>query len=97
MSTEQDKNLSAPSITLRDVDAAIKQEDYYVFPGTTTTVCLLVLVNGFTVIGESACVSVENFDEETGRIVARANACNKVWAYLGYQLTEDLFRNIKHG
>ena len=31
------------------------------------TFCVLVLQNGFTVTGESACVSPENFDAEIGR------------------------------
>ena len=37
------------------------------------TFCVLVLKNGFTVTGESACVSRENFDAEIGRKVAREN------------------------
>lgn len=50
------------------------------------TICVLVLRNGFTVTGESACASPENFDAETGRQVARQNAINKIWPLLGYQL-----------
>ena len=42
------------------------------------TFCVLVLKNGFTVTGESACVSPENFDAEIGRRVARENAVNKM-------------------
>ena len=43
------------------------------------TFCVLVLRNGFTVTGESACASPENFDAEVGRRIARENAINKVW------------------
>lgn len=50
------------------------------------TFCVLTLENGFTVTGESACVSPENFDTEIGRKVARQNAINKVWPLLGYEL-----------
>ena len=50
------------------------------------TFCVLVLRNGFTVTGESACASPENFDAEIGRKVARANAVQKVWPLLGYAL-----------
>ncbi len=42
------------------------------------TFCVLVLRNGFTVTGESACASPENFDAELGRKIARANAVNKI-------------------
>lgn len=54
------------------------------------TFCVLVLRNGFTVTGESACVSRENFDSEIGRKVARENAVNKLWPLLGYALKEKL-------
>lgn len=54
------------------------------------TFCVLVLRNGFTVTGESACASPENFDAEIGRKVARANAIEKIWPLMGYQLREQL-------
>ena len=50
------------------------------------TFCVLVLKNGFTVTGESACASPENFDAEIGRNIARQNAVAKVWPLLGYEL-----------
>ena len=54
------------------------------------TICVLVLRNGFTVTGESACASPENFDAEIGRKIARQNAVQKVWPLLGFALKERL-------
>lgn len=54
------------------------------------TFCVLVLRNGFTVTGESACASPENFDAALGRKIARANAVNKVWPLMGYELKSKL-------
>lgn len=54
------------------------------------TFCVLVLRNGFTVTGESACASPENFDPEIGRKVPRANAVAKVWPLMGYELKQRL-------
>ena len=54
------------------------------------TFCVLVLKNGFTVTGESACASPENFDAEIGRKVARENAINKIWMLEGYLLKQQL-------
>ena len=54
------------------------------------TFCVLVLRNGFTVTGESACASPENFDAEVGRKIARQNAVQKVWPLLGFALKERL-------
>lgn len=54
------------------------------------TFCVLVLRNGFTVTGESACASPENFDAEIGRKIARENAVNKIWLLEGYLLKQRL-------
>ena len=54
------------------------------------TICVLVLHNGFTVTGESACASPENFDAEIGRKIARQNAVAKIWPLMGYALKERL-------
>ena len=54
------------------------------------TFCVLVLHNGFTVTGESACASPENFDAELGRKIARQNAVQKLWPLMGYALKERL-------
>ena len=54
------------------------------------TFCVLVLRNGFTVTGESACASPENFDPEIGRRIARDNAIQKVWPLMGYELKSRL-------
>lgn len=55
------------------------------------TFCVLVLKNGFTVTGESACASPENFDAEVGRKIARQNAVNKIWPLMGYELRSRLW------
>ena len=54
------------------------------------TFCVLVLCNGFTVTGESACASPKNFDAELGRKIARQNAVNKIWPLMGYELKQRL-------
>ena len=54
------------------------------------TFCVLVLQNGFTVTGESACASPENFDAEIGRKIARDNAVQKIWPLMGYALKQQL-------
>lgn len=54
------------------------------------TFCVLVLRNGFTVTGESACASPENFDAAIGRKIARQNAEQKIWLLLGFRLRDQL-------
>lgn len=84
----QAKGLNAPRLSPENIDAVITGEDYHVFPGTTLTVCCLKLKNGFTVTGESAAASPENFDVELGKKIARGNARDKIWALEGYLLRE---------
>ena len=59
-------------------------------PLSLLTFCVLVLKNGFTVTGESACTSPENFDAEVGRKIARQSAVQKIWPLLGYELRTKL-------
>lgn len=57
------------------------------------TFCVIILKNGFTVTGESACASPENFDPEIGCKVAYENARNKIWMLEGYLLKEKLYQD----
>ena len=90
---------TGPRLGPSDIDAKIVCEDYYRFPDTTVTVCCLKLLNGFTVVGDSACASPENFDPAIGKRIAFANAREKIWALEGYLLKERLVHGdwIIHG
>ena len=117
----QAKGLTAPRITLADIEANIASECFFTAGDASCmetalcragrglfhykrhslddkppkaldllTFCVLVLRNGFTVTGESACASPENFDAELGRKIARQNAISKLWPLMGYALKERL-------
>lgn len=81
---------TAPKITPERLEEVIDSEQYHVFGDTCLTVCVLTLKNGFTVTGESACASPENFDAEIGRSIARRNAKDKIWSLEGYLLKQKL-------
>jgi len=86
----QAKGLTAARLTPALIDSVIKSEQFHVFEGTTLTVCCLTLENGFTVTGESACASPQNFDVELGRKIAKDNAREKIWALEGYLLRQRI-------
>jgi hypothetical protein len=102
----QAMGLTAPRITPADIEAEIISERYFTAangvaaaggtvhsdddPLRLLTFCVLVLRNGFTVTGESACASPENFDAEIGRKIARQNAVQKIWPLMGYELRSKL-------
>ena len=104
----QDKGLTAPRVTLTDIENNIASEHYFsAYDAAKSnrvtrdlplnsdslkllTFCVLVLKNGFTVTGESACASPENFDAELGKKIAKQNAVSKIWPLMGYKLKCDL-------
>ena len=81
----------APSITDAHVENSIKEERYMRIEGTNVTICCITMVNGFTLIGESHCVSAENFDRRIGNDIARRDATDQIWRLLGYVLKDRLY------
>lgn len=59
-------------------------------PLSLLTLCVLVLRNGYTMVGHSACASAANFDAHVGKRLARADAVRQLWPLLGYQLRDRL-------
>jgi hypothetical protein len=98
----QAKGLTAARVTPQMIDDAIVAE--YSFTAWNAlgegvprleslkllTICVLVLKNGFTVTGESACASPENFNAELGHKIAKGHAKDKIWALEGYLLKSKL-------
>ena len=102
----QAKGKTAPRITPADIEEAIVEEVYFTAADGARvayhinalqllTFCVLVLRNGFTVTGESYCISPESFDAEIGRKIARENAVNKVWMLEGYLLRDALHKRAE--
>lgn len=106
----QAKGLTAPRITPDDIAANISSEHYFTAadgirgandlecesgdPLTLLTFCVIELRNGFTVTGESACASPENFNAEIGRKIARQNAVQKIWPLINYELRSRLASGV---
>jgi hypothetical protein len=78
-------------LTQEDINAKIKDAKFTVLEDGRTTICNLYLENGFTVRGESACVSKENFNKNIGEQIAFENAKEKVWELEGYLLAENIY------
>lgn len=83
-------------LTIEDILGVIVKEQYHVFPDTAHTVCCLTLKNGYTLLGESACVSLANFDRELGEKYAKESAVERIWMLEGYLLKESLINTSEH-
>ena len=79
-------------ITAATIEDQIKATEYYVWPGTTLTLALIKLENGFNVLGQSACIDPNEFDAETGRRLARNDAFEKIWQLEAYLLVEAKYQ-----
>jgi Phage protein (N4 Gp49/phage Sf6 gene 66) family len=60
--------------------------------GLTVTVCSLLLDNGYSVRGESACVDPANYNKEIGEKLAFDDAFRKLWPLFGFLLAEARHR-----
>lgn len=96
----------APRVTLANIEAAIEHTFYFTGHRAvlmtsavgrtvpreleTLTICLMVLKNGFTVVGKSAAASPENFDAEVGRKFAYDDGVRQLWPLMGFALRDKL-------
>lgn len=88
----QKRNLNAPRLTPDLIDSKIKSASFHKLTDVLT-VCVIKLENGFTVTGESACASPDNYNQEIGEKISFDNARDKIWQLEGYLLKERLFKN----
>lgn len=88
---------SAPTVTESAVEQEIAHEYYRNLgsavkapdgPAGNVMLCVLVLRNGFVIVGKSACVHSENFDEAIGCRLAREDAIKQLWPFLGFRLAD---------
>lgn len=82
------KTAPAPKVTLDEVLAAIKTTTYTLLPNGRTTVCQITCDNGFSVEGLSACVNIENYDQEIAEHLSYERAVNELWGHLGFRLAD---------
>lgn len=82
-------------VTLEYIESRIIAEEY-LHPKNCPhlTICVLLVDNGFTVIGKAGVADPDNFNEELGKKISRRNAINELWGYFGFLLTEDLYKNL---
>jgi hypothetical protein len=92
---------TAPRVSLESMKAKIAGEYYLTgaqavaqapaLPSLDVlTICILVMQNGFTIIGKAAPASAENFNAELGRKFAYEDAIRQLWPLEGYLLRELL-------
>jgi hypothetical protein len=78
-------------VTLEYIQSRIASKDFLVLSGSTITICNIVLDNGYSVRGESACVDPANFNKEIGQHYAEKQALDKLWPLFGFLLAETRY------
>lgn len=84
--------MTVNKVTMERILSKVVGETYTTLPSGKVLVCELMLENGFSVRGEAAVVSKENFNEEIGRKISKENAINSIWQLEGYLLQEELYK-----
>lgn len=91
----------ANTVTKEQIQSILDNSEYEVFHRVFDKQCLVVakLPNGFTIVGESACVDPNNYDEQIGFDLAVDRIKNRIWELEGYNLQNQLFiaRNEQEG
>jgi Phage protein (N4 Gp49/phage Sf6 gene 66) family len=95
----------APRVSVADIEAkivhrcfatgtqiALLDDSAVIIPTTLAalTICVLVMSNGFSVVGKSAPASPANFNAQLGRDLAYEDAVRQLWPLEGYLLREAL-------
>jgi hypothetical protein len=96
----------APRVALADIEGAIAERhdlnalnvvrDTNGFkapeghPLEVLSICILVMRNGFTVVGKSAPASPENFNAQFGRDLAYKDCISQLWPLMGFALRDRL-------
>jgi len=75
--------------------AALSEE--HKIPLSILTICLVVLRNGFTIIGKSAPASPENFNLDLGRKLAYEDCIRQLWPLMGFALRDRLYQDDQPG
>lgn len=83
-------NSNANRVTIPSIKARIAKAEYQHNEGTTLTICIITMVNGFTFIGHSACADPANYDAEVGERYAYENAFKQIWSHEAYLIRERL-------
>jgi hypothetical protein len=100
---ELEKHAVAPRVTHQMVMDSIASETYFTASEGASgagapeqadlnclTFCVLVLKNGFTITGQSACADPANYKQDIGQRIARDQAVSQIWPLLGYELKSKL-------
>lgn len=90
----QAKGLTAPRVTLADLEANIADTEilkHVSRSGQVLRWAILTTRNGFAVVGKpSVAVSAENDNAEIGQNIAIDNAKDELWPLMGYALKQQL-------
>lgn len=90
----QAKGLTAPRVTLADIEANVVDTEIVKHISKTGQVlrwAVLTTRNGFAVVGKPSCaVSSANDNAEIGEKVAVENSREELWPLMGYELRTKL-------
>jgi len=78
-------------VSLADIEDSIGTVDY-IRPAAADymTIAVVVMKNGYVVLGKSAPADPDNFNQELGEKFAREDAIRQIWPLMGFALRDKL-------
>lgn len=81
-------------VSLEDIRKKVRSTSYTRLSGTVT-VCQMEMVNGYVVVGKSACVDPNEYNQALGEKFAYEDAINQLWPLEGYLLAQRRYESQK--
>lgn len=80
------------TVTQEQIDTMLKEAEYFIEHRIFGKQCIVVakIYNGFTIVGESACVDPNIYDEKIGLELALDDIERQLWMLEGYKLQNKL-------
>lgn len=75
-------------VTKKQIDDILDKAEFHIEHRIFGKQCIIVasLENGFTIVGESACVEASNYEETIGVELAMERIRERLWELEGYRL-----------
>jgi hypothetical protein len=84
--------MAGNTVTKEQVQEIMEKSEFEVIHKVFGKQCIVIalLPNGFTVVGESACVDPANYVESIGEEIAKKRIESRIWELEGYKLQNAL-------
>jgi hypothetical protein len=94
---DQENKPLRSKVSIQDIYDKIKATQYIALSDGRTTLCVANTENGFTVVGKSACVDKNSYNQALGEKYAFEDVVEQMWELEGYLLKQEHYIALGEG